>query len=32
VPFRINLANGMLTPSRQVIKINSPCTIVFASA
>jgi 6-phosphogluconolactonase (cycloisomerase 2 family) len=31
VPFRINLANGMLTPSRQVIKTNSPCTIVFAS-
>jgi hypothetical protein len=25
-------ANGMLTPTRQVIKTNSPCTIVFARA
>jgi 6-phosphogluconolactonase (cycloisomerase 2 family) len=32
VPFRINQANGMLTPTGQVIKTNSPCTIVFASA
>lgn len=32
VPFRINQANGMLTPAGQVIKTNSPCTIVFASA
>src|SRR6516162_3985420 len=32
VPFKIDLANGMLTPSRQVIKTNSPCTIVFAGA
>jgi 6-phosphogluconolactonase (cycloisomerase 2 family) len=32
VPFTINQANGMLTPSGQVIKTNSPCTIVFASA
>jgi 6-phosphogluconolactonase len=31
VPFRINQANGMLTPTSQVIKTNSPCTIVFAS-
>ena len=30
VPFRINQANGMLTPTGQVIKANSPCTIVFA--
>ena len=30
VPFRINQANGMLTPTGQVIKTNSPCTIVFA--
>src|SRR5262245_32807999 len=30
VPFRINQANGMLTPNGQVIKTNSPCTIVFA--
>jgi 6-phosphogluconolactonase (cycloisomerase 2 family) len=29
VPFRINQANGMLTPTGQVIKTNSPCTIVF---
>jgi 6-phosphogluconolactonase len=32
VPFRINPANGMLTPTGQVIKTNSPCTIVFAGA
>jgi 6-phosphogluconolactonase (cycloisomerase 2 family) len=32
VPFRINQANGMLTPTGQVIKTNSPCTIVFAEA
>jgi 6-phosphogluconolactonase (cycloisomerase 2 family) len=32
VPFRINQANGMLTPTGQVIKTNSPCTIVFAGA
>jgi 6-phosphogluconolactonase len=31
VPFRINQANGMLTPTGQIIKTNSPCTIVFAS-
>jgi 6-phosphogluconolactonase len=31
VPFRINQANGMLTPTGQVIKTSSPCTIVFAS-
>jgi 6-phosphogluconolactonase (cycloisomerase 2 family) len=30
VPFRINQANGMLTPKGQVIKTTSPCTIVFA--
>jgi 6-phosphogluconolactonase len=30
VPFRINQTNGMLTPTGQVIKTNSPCTIVFA--
>ena len=30
VPFRINQGNGMLTPAGQVIKTNSPCTIVFA--
>ena len=30
VPFRIDQANGMLTPTGQVIKTNSPCTIVFA--
>ena len=32
VPFRINQSNGMLTPTGQVIKTNSPCTIVFAGA
>ncbi len=31
VPIRINQANGMLTPTGQVIKTNSPCTIVFGS-
>jgi 6-phosphogluconolactonase len=31
VPFGINQANGMLTPTGQVIKTSSPCTIVFAS-
>src|SRR5262245_38955437 len=30
VPFAINQANGMLTPSGRVIKTNSPCTIAFA--
>jgi 6-phosphogluconolactonase len=30
VPFRINQANGKLTPTGQVIKTSSPCTIVFA--
>ena len=30
VPIRINQANGTLTPTGQVIKTNSPCTIVFA--
>ena len=30
VPFRINQANGTLTPAGDVIKTNSPCTIVFA--
>ncbi|MBV8132483.1 MAG: lactonase family protein [Alphaproteobacteria bacterium] len=32
VPFRINQANGMLTPTGQVIKTSSPCTIFFAGA
>jgi len=31
VPFSINQANGTLTPTGQVIKTSSPCTIVFAS-
>ena len=30
VPFRINQANGTLTPTGQIIKTSSPCTIVFA--
>src|SRR6516165_8433349 len=30
VPFGISEANGSLTPTGQVIKTNSPCTIVFA--
>jgi 6-phosphogluconolactonase len=32
VPFTIDQATGMLTPTGQVIKTSSPCTIVFASA
>jgi 6-phosphogluconolactonase len=32
VAFSINQANGMLTPTGQVIKTNSPCAIVFATA
>ena len=32
VPFTINQANGMLTPTGQVIRTSSPCTIVFAGA
>jgi len=32
VPFSINQADGKLTPTGQVIKTNSPCTIVFAGA
>ncbi|MGE3784250.1 MAG: lactonase family protein [Alphaproteobacteria bacterium] len=31
VAYKINQADGMLTPTGQVIKTNSPCTIVFAS-
>jgi 6-phosphogluconolactonase (cycloisomerase 2 family) len=31
VPFSVNQASGMLTPTGRVIKTNSPCTIVFAS-
>jgi len=31
VSFRINQASGMLMPTVQIIKTNSPCTIVFAS-
>jgi 6-phosphogluconolactonase len=30
VPFRINQASGLLSPTGQVMKTNSPCTIVFA--
>jgi 6-phosphogluconolactonase len=30
VPFSVNQANGMLAPTGQVIRTNSPCTIVFA--
>jgi 6-phosphogluconolactonase (cycloisomerase 2 family) len=32
VQFRVNPANGTLAPSGQIIKTNSPCTIVFANA
>jgi 6-phosphogluconolactonase len=32
VAFSINQADGMLTPTGQAIKVNSPCTIVFAGA
>lgn len=31
VQFTVNQANGMLTPTGQTVKTNSPCTIVFAS-
>ena len=31
VAFSVNQANGKLTPTGQVSKTNSPCTIVFAS-
>jgi 6-phosphogluconolactonase len=31
VPFSIDQANGMLTPTGQVIRTSSPCPIVFAS-
>ncbi|HJU17378.1 MAG TPA: lactonase family protein, partial [Stellaceae bacterium] len=30
VPFGIDQANGILTPTGRIIKTNSPCTIVFA--
>jgi 6-phosphogluconolactonase (cycloisomerase 2 family) len=30
VPFKVSEADGTLTPAGQVIKTNSPCTIVFA--
>src|SRR5262249_11375482 len=30
VPFTVDQAKGTLTPTGQVIKTNSPCTIVFA--
>ena len=29
LPFRINQPNGLLTSSGQIIKTNSPSTIVF---
>jgi 6-phosphogluconolactonase (cycloisomerase 2 family) len=32
VPFRINQANGTLTPTCQVIKTNSPCTIAMGTS
>ncbi len=32
VQFAVNQANGMLRPTGQTIKTNSPCTIVFAGA
>ena len=31
VPFRINQANGMLTPTGRIINTNSPPRIVFGS-
>jgi len=30
VAFKVNQADGVLTPSGRAIKVNSPCTIVFA--
>jgi 6-phosphogluconolactonase len=32
VAFSINQADGKLTPTGRAIKVNSPCTIVFAGA
>jgi len=32
VAFKIDETDGVLTPAGQVIKVNSPCTIVFAGA
>ena len=31
-PFRVNPASGRLTPTGQLVKSGSPCTIVFAGA
>ena len=31
VQFAVNQSTGALTPTGQIIKTNSPCTIVFAS-
>lgn len=32
VTFRVNQATGKLAPTGQVVKVGSPCTIVFAGA
>ena len=32
VTFRVNQRNGRLTPTGQIVKVGSPCTIVFARA
>ena len=32
VAFKISETNGTLTPLGQDIKVNSPCTVVFAGA
>jgi len=32
VTFRVNQRNGPLTPTGQIVKVGSPCSIVFARA
>jgi 6-phosphogluconolactonase (cycloisomerase 2 family) len=32
VAFKVNQADGVLTPTGRAITVNSPCTIVFAVA
>jgi 6-phosphogluconolactonase (cycloisomerase 2 family) len=32
VTFRVNQRNGRLTPTGQIVKVGSPCTIVFTGA
>jgi 6-phosphogluconolactonase (cycloisomerase 2 family) len=32
VPFAVDRGSGMLTPTGQIVHVNSPCTIAFAAA